>query len=403
MKQFVWIACVMYFVNGLAVVMLGPILPELLAHYHWSYAEGGYLVLVQSLGFLVGVPLSTVAIRRMGYKPLLAGLSLVIAIALAVLATLPPAYALVIASICVSLCVSASESVIATYTMEAFVGRRAVVMSYLEVAFGLGALAMPSIASVLIKWNAWNLGFAVVAVLALGTFGVWLLTRLSEHQTASLEPLDAANAAPTATTRSARASVLSLFLVMIFFYVGTESSLGNFLPAVFIPVLHVSAPVASLSVATLWIAMVLGRIATGWIIRKVPYVPFLSWSAGASGVLLLLLCVFRQPAVCYAIVLLLGFFMSGLFSITLVYANHTVPDAQRLVTSLMTMSSGMGGAVLPALVGFTMSHAPIDRGLWLIAGFMVAMFIVLMAVIATGRRHHLNSDTTFSQGAVNEC
>lgn len=58
MRNFVWIACLIYGINGFGHIILGTILEPLVAHYGISYGDGGQLLMNQFLGFLVGVLLA---------------------------------------------------------------------------------------------------------------------------------------------------------------------------------------------------------------------------------------------------------------------------------------------------------------------------------------------------------
>ncbi|MGB8460624.1 MAG: MFS transporter, partial [Priestia megaterium] len=59
MKKFALASYALYLLGGLVITAVGAVLPQLLTHYHVSYTVGGQLVLLGSLGFLIGVPLSS--------------------------------------------------------------------------------------------------------------------------------------------------------------------------------------------------------------------------------------------------------------------------------------------------------------------------------------------------------
>ncbi|MHB1629446.1 MAG: MFS transporter [Bacilli bacterium] len=404
MRRFIWMACAMYFSDGLATIILGAVLPPLLAHYHLPYATGGQLVFFQFIGFLLGVPTASYATRRVGYRTSLVAASLCTGLALSGIALLPAIPFVALLCLLSGLGIAASETAVATLVMEAFVGRRAVVMSYLEVAFGLGALVMPAVSSLLIAHQAWPLSFVFAGALSIGTALGWLLTSVvnvvqpEEHSARprdALKPLDAPGNAPQSAHARGKSVLLALYLLMIFLYVGTESSLSSFLPSLFIVYLHELSYAASLSVATFWSAMVLGRIATGWIVRKVAYAPFLLASVAGTVAMLLALTLSRNAIVCYAIVFVLGLFMSGIYSVTMVFANTSVLGSARLVTGLITAFAGIGGAVLPALVGFAMDHAQAVRVIGLIGGFAVLLLITLAVILLVGLSNRKRSAAAF--------
>jgi MFS transporter, FHS family, glucose/mannose:H+ symporter len=385
MRSYLWTASIAYFITGLATVLLGSVLPQLLIHYQVSYTAGGQLVFLQFIGFLAGVPLSSWLIPRIGYKKVLVAAAFCIGILLFGLWMLPP-YGIVCAlSMGNGLGIAATETVVATFIMEVFVGRRAVVISYMEVAFGLGALGMPIAASFLIAHQAWRGSFLLVAILALGVSFLWMFVTITSHMNVGKEKsLDAVSEAPQATGRYSQGILLSLYLLLIFLYVGVESSLSGFLPAIFAPLLHQREDEATLSIATLWSAMVIGRIITSWMIRRVSYARYLFWSIIGTLAFLIALAVFRNLWGSYLLVWGVGLSMSGVYSITMVYANHAFPGGARLVTGLLTASAGIGGAVLPLFIGYALDHLNPSAVLWIFAGFGLLLLLSLLGILLMG-------------------
>src|SRR5690625_6856618 len=68
MKNFVWIACLFYCLNGFGHIILGTILEPLVNYYGIDYGAGGQLIMNQFLGFLVGVLLAPAIIKSLGRK-----------------------------------------------------------------------------------------------------------------------------------------------------------------------------------------------------------------------------------------------------------------------------------------------------------------------------------------------
>jgi MFS transporter, FHS family, glucose/mannose:H+ symporter len=174
--------------------------------------------------------------------------------------------------------------------------------------------------------------------------------------------------------------ILALFSVMIFMYAGVESSMNNFLSSIFITYLDVIPSQATLSISVFWVAMLIGRVATGWIIRIVTYERYLFGSIGGTIVSLVLFIVLKEAVAGYILLGFLGLAMSGIYSITMVYANHTFTGSARIVTSLITGFSGLGGAIFPALIGFTMDASGITSALWYITAF-ACLYLLALCII----------------------
>ncbi|AEN89731.1 MFS transporter [Priestia megaterium] len=382
MKKFALASYALYLLGGLVITAVGSVLPQLLTHYHVSYTVGGQLVLLGSLGFLIGVPLSSFLLGRFSEMNLLTIAALMIALSQIGMLLLPPFEWIIAFNFLNGIGVAALEVVVATLMMEVFIGRRAIVMSYLEVSFGLGALLMPLVASLLISQNSWRFSFFITSVLALLMVVVCKIIPFKKEtvSTSESDASDASSEPAPVLTKNQRWKILTLFSVMIFMYAGVESSMNNFLSSIFITYLDVIPSQATLSISVFWVAMLIGRVATGWIIRIVTYERYLFGSIGGTIVSLGLFIVLKEAVAGYILLGFLGLAMSGIYSITMVYANHTFTGSARIVTSLITGFSGLGGAIFPALIGFTMDKSGITSALWYITAF-ACLYLLALCII----------------------
>ncbi|MEE3894887.1 MFS transporter [Priestia megaterium] len=387
MKKFALASYALYLLGGLVITAVGSVLPQLLTHYHVSYTVGGQLVLLGSLGFLIEVPLSSFLLGRFREMNLLTVSALMIALSQIGMLLLPPFEWIIAFNFLNGIGVAALEVVVATLMMEVFIGRRAIVMSYLEVSFGLGALLMPLVASLLISENSWRFSFFITSVLALLMVVVCKMIPFKKETvlTSESDASDANSEPAPVLAKNQRWKILALFSVMIFMYAGVESSMNNFLSSIFIAYLDVIPSQATLSISVFWVAMLIGRVATGWIIRIVTYERYLFGSIGGTIVSLVLFIVLKEAVAGYILLGFLGLAMSGIYSITMVYANHTFTGSARIVTSLITGFSGLGGAVFPALIGFTMDVSGITSALWYITAF-ACLYLLALCIIFFAQR-----------------
>lgn len=394
LKTFTIAACALYFLSGLVVTTLGAVLTPLLAHYHLTYTIGGQLVFLGQLGFLIGVPLATVLLKRLQEKTVLSIAAAIVAVAQLGMLSLPPFGWVIACNFLNGMSVAALETVVATLMIEVFIGRRAVAMSYLEVAFGLGAIFAPMFASFLITHNMWRYAFFLTGVFAIFMAVVWKVLTFSKENVSQTAPMDASRDIPRFIKRITKWQLLALFVVMIFMYAGVEGSLNNYLPAIFITHLNENRSHASISIGIFWVLMVVGRLMTGWIIRKITYSRFLTGSILGTMICLILFATFKHDVLGYILVGLLGLIMSGMYSITMVYANHTLPGKERIVTSAITAFSGLGGAVLPGMIGWAMDHASAVSVIWIITAMAGLYLVALLSVLVI---HYVNAKQTPSR------
>ncbi|UNO50667.1 MFS transporter [Alicyclobacillus acidoterrestris] len=384
MRAYVWMSCGMYFMNGLATAMLGTVLAPFLAHYHVSYALGGVFVLLQFAGYLLGVPASTIVVQRYGHRIAILLAGLCIGIAETTIGCLPLLPVALFMSCLNGVGLAMTQTTIASSMIEWFEGRRAVIMSRLEVAFGLGCLIIPLCESRLLAVHIWQVGFWIVGIFALLISLAWPFVSINPESNANEGPMDAYTRAPKVTSTQSKVVFMALFLFMILLYVGLESCFNNFLPAIFMSYLGQRADVASLTVTAFWTSMVVGRTLTGWAIRKVNYSQFLLSSIGATLLFVMVMASWRSISLFYVISCFIGLSMSGIYVVTLVYANHTFPGQGSRVTRWVTVFAGVGGAALPGIFGYCMDQLSVDQNLWLLAGFTFLLLATLSVIVYLG-------------------
>jgi MFS transporter, FHS family, glucose/mannose:H+ symporter len=381
LNRFLWASYGMYLLGGITSVFFGALMPEILSYYHTTYTMGGFLILLQSIGFIVGVPLTATFMKRYHYRFILSGSALAVAVAQIGILFLPHFYLLGLLVILNGIGASSLETAVASYVMELFEGRRAIFMSRLEVSFGVGALCMPAVESGLIAIHGWRFSSLFVGVFALVLAIVWQSVSVSLQSSEDEGNMDAKTAtAPIFKGRIPKYSILMLFLFIIFVYVGLEGSLNSFLPSIFAVNLKSSPYFASLSTSVFWMAMLCGRLAIGWIVRRVSYERYLLGSIVTGIVFLLLLTQFNSSIVSYLVVFGLGLGMSAVYSITMVYANHTFPGMERTVTSAVTAFAGVGGAVFPFVIGYVMDHYLPSHVLWMMFVFNLILLLLFFII-----------------------
>ncbi|MDQ0196573.1 MFS transporter [Paenibacillus wynnii] len=387
MKKLIWIGCLSYFVIGLAHVVLGSILPVLLKSYDQNYSAGGELIFSQFSGFLAGVMVSPLLNRRLGKRG-----SILIATGLLLVAevayfSLPPWGWMYVIAVAAGFGFGMIEAVIGTIIIAAITEGTAVAMSRLEVLFGVGALVMPLIASPLIAAGWWRLSFLIVAGFTLVSLIFWgrghfgSLQSVLDERAPRRDKTKALSDKPNKPLpySGKQWGILGLFIVFFFLYVGTEMSLVNFMPAIFIAKLGMSESSAALTVTFFWLAMSTGRLFAGILAEKISYRVYVLGSCFLTLLLLIAFPFADHRFGAFAVILLLGLFMSGIFSIALVFSSKLLPGAEETTPSIMIAAGGIGGALLPLLMGWAMDHLEVAKVAGLLTAFAAVLFLLSLA------------------------
>ncbi len=276
-----------------------------------------------------------------------------------------------------------TQTALGTYLLE-ISDQAAVTMSRLEVAFGAGALFMPMISSVFITQAGWEWSFGVIAVLALVNLLFW--SRKAMNAAAVVSSSGHSLSATVVAIKTKKAplplALLAYFIGFVFLYVGLETSLINFLPSIFSEHFAIHTSNASLSVTLFWVAMIIGRFFSGYLAERIKYNRFLLLSALGAGLSLVCIPSVRHPIAAFALVLLTGLFLSGIFAILIVYANSIISGHTKQITSILIACGGMGGAVLPLAIGWSMDRISTSSTLIILAA---CSFLLLVCLYRIGR------------------
>ncbi|PQP81869.1 MFS transporter [Paenibacillus sp. PCH8] len=393
MRRIFALSCGFYLLIGITSVVLGALLPVLLPHYGRGYSDGGFLLFLQFIGFLVGVLISPSMTARIGRKAMLTIALSCIVIAYILLGFLPSWNVILLLTIIVGFGSGIIEPSVGAFTIEFTENQKAVAMSKLDVFFALGALLIPAIAALFIWMNQWHLTFYTVAVLSFILMLLWItMPRPAALYLEQAGENTVTHAAGKSRYSRKQLGILTIFVIFFFIYMGLELGLMNFLPSILVERLGLQESVASLSVSILWIAMIIGRLFSGKIAEAVNYMPFLIWSTIGTLLFAVAMVFVTGQLATYVLIFGTGLFMSGLFCIALVYANVLIPGMTERTTSILIASGGIGGAILQYVTGWSMSTGPIVNTIWILAGFcLILLFTLILSHLWNMKNHAVSA------------
>jgi FHS family glucose/mannose:H+ symporter-like MFS transporter len=383
MRKLFWFGCLSYFLIGLAHVVAGAVLPELLEHYGREYRDGGLLIFLQFIGFLIGVSAAPRIVARYGGRALLLGALGALAVSEWVYGTLPSWYVMLACAPVAGIGFGTIEAVVGAMIIGQMEERKAVAMGRLEMCFGLGALCMPIFAGVFFKLEVWSFSFTWVGLLAIVLLGFIAFVPIERQKTHSQEESKEAAYKLRSAGRftKGQSKLVACFSFFFLLYVGLEMSLVNFLPPIVIAKLQAETASATFGVTCFWTAMSVGRYICGTLADRMGYGRYLLLHCIAGLAMTGILSLAGSLWAYYAVVSLLGFALSGIFGISLVYANHLIPGKEQKTTSWLVASGGIGGAAVPWLTGWWLDYFQAQAALLLLFGFAALLSGVMLLVV----------------------
>ncbi|WP_243526915.1 MFS transporter [Bacillus pseudomycoides] len=383
LKRLLWISFFSYMLIAFTLVIIGAMLPEILIHYKQNYSNGGLLIFGQFVGFLLGVLSMPILVRKLGRKNVVLLGLIMISLELFTF-FLPNWYFLFPLVGLAGYGAGLAESCIGTIILVTFQEKQATAMSKLEVAFGLGALCMPLFSSVLISKGIWEYAFLILGLSSFLVMLGWKVLSFGEVDEFLIKNTNTSVTKITGSYTKKTFLIITFSAIYFFCYGGSEVSIVHFLPSIFMEEWEVPNSLATLTVTVYWMAMVIGRALTGVISEKLTYNTFLLLINIGGLVVLILLAISGNVWLGFFLCFFLGLFMAAMFAIALIITNLYFPGQTEKTTSILLATNGLGGSLIPIIIGQSMDKYPAQITFWLFACIMLIMLILIIGIQILG-------------------
>lgn len=333
---------------GIVTVLLGPMLPTLSARWSLNYAQAGALFTAQYFASTAAVALSGVLAARWGFRfPIKAGLVLISA-GLGLLLSGPEWLGIG----CIAaygaglgLAVPAANLLVAAANPE----RRSARLNLLNFFWSAGAVACPFLVAAAEKGHRIPrfLGFVSVFCLVVA-IGIAAMPAGIVEPPARREP---GNKIVPLVRQKLKAFVILGVLFMV--YVGTENGFGQWVASYSKSLGSMTLAVAVITPSFFYAALMIGRWIAPLVLRrmdevKLVHAGLLLACAGTAG--LLFSNVLAGVAASASAT---GLGLAAVYPITISLLSREFGSASSQIGSVMFVSSNIGGALLPWIVGLS--------------------------------------------------
>ncbi len=368
---------------GVVHALLGPILPILAARWRLDDAQAGSLFIAQFTGAMIGSALSGPMIEWWGSLRLMAcGYA---AMAAAVVFLCVNSWGVGLVSVfsygfAIGLIAPATNLLVAKINSE----RRAAALNILNLAWALGAVAVPSLVALFASDGRLIRPLIGLAALLSGIALLVARRSVSDSSSGSHEakPKQKDLARLERSALRARASPYALLSgALIFIDVGTEAATSGWIASYAQRLSASASAFATMTPSFFWAGLLLGRAAAPAALRRVSETALVLISLFVAGAGLVVIQVGSSLMTVSSGAWLTGFGLAAVFPTTFaIFTRHFGRQAQHL-TGFFFVLGGLGGALIPWLVGFTSARFGDLRIGLLIPSFGVASMIVLQILI----------------------
>ena len=330
-------SCLAFIAMGISQSMYGPFYPVLRAQFGLTAASVATITALHFTGATVAVAVSGFLSRRFGAFPVVITAATLLTVGYLGIAV-SPTWALVLVSTTLlglgfGGLVSLNFLIARVYPTYA-----ASALSLLNALFSVGSMIGPVIASPFVGQNSYWPAFLIGG----GVSAVVLLLFLLQ---AAPEEAGAQETIPLPRGFRALGEV-SLFLLLYFFYVGSETSFSNWIPT-HLTLTFDPAPAARLT-SLFWVALTAGRLLAVPVGAKVRPSRILAGSITLAIAAAALAHYLPLAPAAYA---LAGLAMGPMFPVGLAWIATRFRDNSERVSSFVVAGGGIGGVIFPPMVG----------------------------------------------------
>ena len=374
------------FIFGMQLSLISPLLPYLFDRIPLEATQAGMLFFYINGGSLAVALLIGPAVDRFGFKAPFLVSSLVSALAMVTVAGSASYGDLAVGSFLIGIGGGGLNAGTNAFMADLYPQGRSAALNRLGVSFGIGAVLMPlSLAAFLRLASLKTLLWASGAV-ALASGGMFLCLDFPP-------PKHSSGGFPFREAIRALSHPLTLLLgVMLFFESGNETNAQLWLPTFVVEESAVSASSASFLMALFWAGLLLGRMLSPRLLRKVSEATLIEVGAGGAAGCLLLLVLFPGAAAS-AFAFGVGLTMAPVFPCAYGYIATRFPGFSGTLIGAAVGMAVTGGMFFPWLGGHVVKALGPGSGLIAAAvGFVVV--VVLQAVIKGKDSTNVGADVT---------
>ncbi len=374
--------CYGYAVSGMAVLVIGAILPSIIKEAGISFLAAGGLLSVMAIGNLSSSFIFPVMVPIMGKKRAITLVTLFVPSSLMVLSLLPPLpvmYAVMLLYGFTRGCITIlNNAAVNDIYGDSATGK----LNILHCTFAIGAFLAPLLTAMMMKlgfgWRVTLYMIVVLTIISAISYGTMNYNLINQAQKEIEERKNRTKSTVAGNKGFLRSFAFYCIAFILFFYLGVENCINGWFVTYLQNTGVMSAEFATTLVSLTWLVIMGGRLLCAAMSKKVHRSTILLINSIGSAVCFFILIKVNSLPLVTASLLGLGFFLSGIYPTCIANAGPLI-QGSTLGMSLLTAISAMGGIITPQIVGGVADRVGIVAAISILV-FNVIFVIVLSAV-----------------------
>ncbi|HEX3119302.1 MAG TPA: MFS transporter [Candidatus Acidoferrum sp.] len=358
-----------FILTGFPTIMNGPILPTFISRWNLTDSQAGLFFTVQFTSSLAAVWITTGLTAWRGYRPGLVIGYILTGIGLALLNSPTQGVAL----LATALYGMGYGLVVPPTNLAGAEAGGAGVVSLLNFAWGIGAVACAPLVSVSLRHHSLTRFFWVLAGVGFALAAAFVFAPLPEkHHDNSTEAAKSRASVPSV-------GITTVTAALFFLYVGSEAGIGGWAAEHVKRLLGHATELTTMTPLFFYAGMMVGRGVASLLLSRIGSLRFviLAFSLSILGIVTIIAA--HSPHVAIAGFTIAGLGCATIYPIYISWFSHWYGPAARRLGGVVFSMASLGGSALPWLVGFVSTKAnslPI--------GFLVPLAgMLVMAVLVT--------------------
>ena len=370
------------FVFGIVMAILGAILPSLFERVGFGAGAAGNLFLTMNFAMLATTVFFGPLVDRFGFKSLLAVSAFLVALAFFLLSRAASYGLILAAAVVLGLGGGGLNGGANALTSDLHEGeKRGTALNVLGIFFGFGALSIPFLIGTLRELLGVPTILLIATALGLLPVVIYIVLPFPRAKQAQGFPIKEA-------ARIARSPLLWLCAFILFFQSGNEFTAGGWISTYLQRTHGLGADAAALALAAYWAAIMLGRLLSSRLVRRLRSETLILGSAALALAAAVLMALAPSGAAAAAGAVLLGLGFAAIYPTTLAIVGGRFAALTGTAFSVAIAVGLVGGMLAPWLAGRIAEASSLRQGLIILV--VNCAMIVVLTLAVTRRTNKAN-------------
>jgi len=346
---------------AIAYTVASPMLIEISQRLGIGVGKMGYSFSSYFVGFIAGSLISSFFIRKSNRRFFLIFFNFLITVSVFFLTFMFNFYLTLVLFLFIGISGGFIESQVSFLMIELNRKSEGLFMNLSQVFFGIGAFAGPFLFIITMKAGIdWKYAFVISSGICLINLVYLLFIDISaierdadnNGQAEIKKTAGKANLILIPETRDTTSgkTIFLLSMLVIFFYVSTESGISIWVPTFLRMNKSFSEILSGKILSFFWFATVAGRILIGFLSKKIRILNILIFEVLASILFVVLGIYLKNNELVIMSFALSGLFLSGIWPLIVTYSGLKHPRSENFTISFIVLAGGVGGLVSPYLL-----------------------------------------------------